>query len=91
MTKHKKTLKKFVYLNPCRRIITEKGIASYSVCRFSLFLKDPFSRLFRGRNSCHCFCVGLVKFLPMHQYSVDIFSNSDPLGILGSDGTQNTT
>ena len=26
----------------------------------------------------------------MHQYSVDIFSYSDPLGILGSEGKQNT-
>ena len=27
----------------------------------------------------------LVKFLPLHQYSVDIFSYSGPSGILGSD------
>ena len=32
-----------------------------------------FSRLFRGRNSCHCFCVELVKLLPVHRYSVYIF------------------
>ena len=29
---------------------TESAVFKY--CRFSLFLKDPFSRLFRGRNSC---------------------------------------
>ena len=49
-----------------------------------------FSRLFRGRNSCRCFCVELVKLLPMHRYSVDILSYSGPLGIFGSDGKQNT-
>ena len=47
-------------------------------------------RLFRGCNSCRCFCVKLVKLLPMHPYSVDIFSYSRPSGILGSDGKQNT-
>ena len=44
-----------------------------------------FSRLFRGRNSCHCFCVELVKLLLVHRYSVDIFSYSSPSGTLGSD------
>ena len=43
-------------------------------CRCSLFLKDLFfSRLFRGCNSCYCFCVEFVKLLLVHQYSVDIF------------------
>ena len=32
----------------------------------------------------------LVKLLPLHQYSVDIFSYSGPSGILGSDRKQNT-
>ena len=32
----------------------------------------------------------LVKLLPVHQYSVDIFSYSGPSGILGSDRKQNT-
>ena len=43
--------------------------------RFSLLLKDPgfFFRLFRGCTSCRCFCVKLVKLLPVHRYSVDIF------------------
>ena len=27
----------------------------------------------RGRNSCRCFCVELVKLLPDHRYSVNIF------------------
>ena len=31
-----------------------------------------------------------VKLLPVHQYSVDIFSYSGPLRILGSEGKQNT-
>ena len=41
--------------------------------------------------NCRCFCVELVKLLPVHQYSLDIFSYSGPSGILGSDGKQNTT
>ena len=48
------------------------------------------SDLLRGRNGCGCFCVELVKLLPMHRYSVDIFSNSGPSGIMGSGGKQNT-
>ena len=32
-----------------------------------------------------------VKLLPVHLYSVDIFSYSGPSGILGSDGKQNIT
>ena len=32
----------------------------------------------------------LVKLLPVHPYSVDIFSYSGPSGILGSGGKQNT-
>ena len=40
-------------------------------------------------NSCRCFCVEL-KLLPVHRYSVDIFSSSSPSGILSSDGKQNT-
>ena len=32
----------------------------------------------------------LVKLLPVHQYSVDIFSYTGPSGILGSDGKQYT-
>ena len=57
---------------------------------FSLFLKDLFSRLFRDRNSCRCFCVELVKLLPVHRLSVDFFSYSGPSEILSSDGKQNT-
>ena len=33
----------------------------------------------------------LVKLLPIHRYTVDMFSYSGPSGILGSDGEQNTT
>ena len=36
-----------------------------------------------------CFCVELVNLLPVHQYSVDIFSCSGPSGILGSGRKQN--
>ena len=43
-----------------------------------------------SRNSCRCYYVGLVKHLPVHQYSVDIFSYSGPSGILGSEGQQNS-
>ena len=49
-----------------------------------------FTRLFRGRNSCRCFCVELVKLHHMHRNSVDIFSYSGPSGILGSDVKQNS-
>ena len=48
-----------------------------------------FYRLFRGRNICRYFRVELVNLLPVHRYSVDIFSYSDPSGILGFDGEQN--
>ena len=47
--------------------------AVYLYCCFSLFLKDLFSRLLRGRNSCRRFCVELVKLLLVYQYSVSIF------------------
>ena len=36
---------------------------------------------------CH---MELVKLLPAHRYSVDIFSYSGPSGILGSGRMQNT-
>ena len=62
---------------------TESGVFLY--CRFSLYLRDQFSRLFRDLNSCHCFCVELVKFINMLRHSVDIFSYFGPSGILGSD------
>ena len=37
------------------------------------------------------FRVELVKLLPVHRYSVNIFSYSGPSGILVSDGKQNAT
>ena len=37
-----------------------------------------------------CFCVQLVKFLPVNRFSVDLFSYSGPSGILSSAGNQNT-
>ena len=49
---------------------TESAVFLY--CSFSILLTDPFSRLFRGRNSCRLLChVELVKLLPVHGYSVD--------------------
>ena len=63
----------------------------YSNIVDSLYIRGiRFSRLFRGRNSCRCFCVELVKLLSVHRYSVDIFSYSGPSLILGSDGKQIT-
>ena len=51
---------------------TESDVFLY--CRFSLVLTDPFSRLFRGHNSCRPLChVELVNLLPVHGYSVDLF------------------
>ena len=44
-----------------------------------------FTTLFKGRNNCRCFCVELVKLVPVHQYNVDIFLYSGSFGILGSD------
>ena len=68
---------------------TESAVFLY--CRFSLLLTDPFSRLFRGHNSCPPLChMELVNFLPVHRYSADLFLYSGPSGILGSDGKQNT-
>ena len=72
-----------------KRLNKTKSAVFYN-CRFSLFLNNPFFQIFRGRNSCPCFCVELLKPPPMHQYRVDIFSYSGPAGILGSDGKQNT-
>ena len=46
------------------------------------------TKLFRGRKSCHCSFVELVKLFPMQQYSVDIFPYSGPSGIFGSDRKQ---
>ena len=31
-----------------------------------------FSRLFRDRNSCCCFCVELVNYLSVHRYCVTV-------------------
>ena len=68
---------------------TESAVFLY--CRLSLLLIDLLSRLFRGRNSCQQLChVELVKLLPVHRYSVDLFTYSGTSGILGSDGKQNT-
>ena len=52
---------------------------------FSLFLKDPSFPEGATASMCR---VELVKLLPVHQYSVDIFLYSGPTGKLGSDGTQ---
>ena len=42
---------------------------------------------------CRCFCVEVVKHIPVHRYSVDIFFHIRVLqksGILGSDRQLNT-
>ena len=62
--------------------------AVFIYCRFSLFLKDPFSILFRSQQLSLFLCG--VQLLPVRRYSVDIFSYSGPLGIIGSNGKQNT-
>ena len=61
---------------------SRQGRESLLVCFWGI----RFSRLFRGRKSCHCFCVELENFLPEHQYSIDIFSYSGPSGMVGSNG-----
>ena len=67
---------------------TESAVFEY--CRFSVFLKDPFFQIiYRSQQMLLC-RVEFVKLLPVHQYSADIFSQSGPSGILGSDGKQNT-
>ena len=53
---------------------TETSVFLY--CRFSLFLKGHFSRLFRGRTSCMSFC---------HVELVIFFSYSGHSGTLGSE------
>ena len=45
-----------------------------------------FSRLFRGRNSCLCFCVDISPCIDI----VLMFLYSGLSGILGSEGKQNT-
>ena len=39
--------------------------------------------------SCGWFCLGLVKLLLVHRYSLDILSYSGPSEILGSNEKQN--
>ena len=67
-------------------LITYSAVFLYYM--FYLFLRDPFSR-FRDRNSFRC-RVELVKLLPVHRYSVHIFSYSGPSRTFGSDGKQKT-
>ena len=69
----------------------ERYIPLKATLRLYRYSVDMFSRLFRGRNSCRCFCVELVKLILVHRYSVaNFFSYSGPSGIFGSDGKQNT-
>ena len=44
-----------------------------NIVGYLYFCRIHSSSLFRGRNSCRCYCVELVKLLPVHRYSVDIF------------------
>ena len=57
--------------------------------RFTLFQKDPFFQIIQRSQQLSLCRVMLEKLLPVHRYSVDIFSYSGPLGILGSEGKQN--
>ena len=56
----------------------------------AMIQRNKCSRLFRSQQLLLC-RMEMVKILPLHQYSVDIFSYSGPSVILGSDGKQNTT
>ena len=49
------------------------------------FWRIRCSRLLRGRNGCRCFCVKLLKHLPVILTIVFIFSYSGPSGIVCSD------
>ena len=51
---------------------TESAVFFYIVGSL-YFGRIRFPRLIRGRISCRCFYVKLVKLLPAHRYSVDIF------------------
>ena len=62
---------------------TESAVFLY--CRFSVFLKDSFFQIISRLQQLSLCRVELVKLLPIHPYSVDIFSCSGPSGILGSD------
>ena len=42
----------FISSHEQTQLIYETESAVFLYCRFSLLLTDPFSRLFRGRNSC---------------------------------------
>ena len=72
------------------------GVVHIQVFRGGPFKQPGLEKAYRLDSeeslqcSCRCFCVELVKLLPMHRYSVDIFSYSGPSGILGSDRKQNT-
>ena len=63
---------------------TESAVFLY--CRLSLFLKDQFFPDYLEITTAVLAPLELVKLLPIHRYSVDIFSYSCPSGILGSDG-----
>ena len=64
--------------------------AVFLYCRFSLFLRDSVFQIIQRLRQLSLLRVELVKLLPVHRYSVDIFSYSSPSGILGSDREQNT-
>ena len=52
---------------------TESAVFLY--CRFSLFLKDPFFQFIKRSQQLSLCRVELVKFLPLHQYSVDFLAH----------------
>ena len=63
-----------------------KEPAVFSYCKFSLFLKDPLFPDYLEVARVSFSYMGLVKLLPVHQYSIDILSYSGPSGILCFEG-----
>ena len=70
--------------------LTKTESAVFLYCRFSLFQKDPFFEIIQRSQKLSLCRVELVKLLPVHRYSVDMFSYSGPSEIFSSDGKQNT-
>ena len=64
--------------------------AVFLICRFSLFLKDPFSQIIKRSQQLTLCRMELLKLLPLHRYRVDIFSYSGPTVKFRSDENQNT-
>ena len=66
--------------------LTKTESAVFLYCRFSLFQKDLFFEISQRSQKLSLCRVELVKLLPVHRYSVDMFSYSGPSEIFSSDG-----